>query len=80
MAERATSGGLAAEMPAQRRQLGPGPMWAGLASARFMAAMDKAHCYADVRPEAEAPGRLLAEKVLCGGSDSVTPKLPLRMV
>ena len=31
-------------------------------------------CYADVRPEAEASGRLLAGKGLCGGSDSATPK------
>ena len=31
-------------------------------------------CCADVRPEAEASGRLLAGKGLCGGSDSATPK------
>ena len=37
-------------------------------------------CYADVRPEAEASGRLLAGNVPCGGSDGATPKLPLRML
>ena len=37
-------------------------------------------CYADVRPEAEASGRLLAGNVPCGGSDGATPKQPLRML
>ena len=40
----------------------------------------RSHCYADVRPEAEATGRLLAGKGPCGGSDGATPKLPLRML
>ena len=43
-----------------------------IANARTPTAMQL--CYADVRPEAEASGRLLAGKGLCGGPDSATPK------
>ncbi len=56
---------------------------AGMSFARLSAERkycDPWACYADVRPEAEATGRLLAGNVPCGGSDGATPKLPLRML